>query len=193
MAILHAVDTWRPYLLGRLFRIRTDHQSLKYFLEKFLSSPQQNKWLAKMLGCDYEIILKGCDNVVVDALSCQFEDESTLVSIYLPIPNWIEEAHKEWFSHPSLSQLINNLSEDPDSSADYSWMYDILRYKDRVVISPTSTLKTCILEKLRSSPIVGHSCFQNTYARTCCSFFWTGMKNDILTFVVECDVCQCKK
>ena len=39
MAILHAVGTWRPYLLGRRFQIRTDHQSLKYFLEQRLSSP----------------------------------------------------------------------------------------------------------------------------------------------------------
>jgi len=73
MAILHAVETWRSYLLGRRFQIRTDHHSLKYFLEQRLSSPQQNKWLAKMLGYDYEIIYKKVkDNRVADALSCQF-------------------------------------------------------------------------------------------------------------------------
>ena len=33
MAILHAVQKWRPYLLGNHFCIKTDHQSLKYFLE----------------------------------------------------------------------------------------------------------------------------------------------------------------
>jgi len=87
MAILHAVDTWRPYLLGRRFQIRTDHQSLKYFLEQRLSSPQQNKWLAKMLECDYEIIYKkGRENIVEDALSRQFEMESTQLAISLPIP-----------------------------------------------------------------------------------------------------------
>jgi len=58
MAILHAVDTWWPYLLGQRFQIHIDHQSLKYFLKQRLSSPQQNKWLAKMLGYDYEIIYK---------------------------------------------------------------------------------------------------------------------------------------
>ena len=56
-----------------------------------------------MLGYGYEIVYKkGCDNVVDDALLRQFEDESTLLSISLPIPDWIEEAHKEWFSRPSL-------------------------------------------------------------------------------------------
>jgi hypothetical protein len=33
LAILHVVDLWRPYLLGQRFPIKTDHQSLKYFLE----------------------------------------------------------------------------------------------------------------------------------------------------------------
>jgi hypothetical protein len=30
--ILQVVDLWRPYLLGQCFQIKTDHQSLKYFL-----------------------------------------------------------------------------------------------------------------------------------------------------------------
>ena len=63
-----------------------------------------------MLGYDYKIIYKkGHDNVVADALSRQFEEESTLLAISLPIPEWIEEACKEWFSHPFLSQLTNKL------------------------------------------------------------------------------------
>jgi hypothetical protein len=32
--ILHVVDLCRPYLLGKCFQIKIDHQSLKYFLEK---------------------------------------------------------------------------------------------------------------------------------------------------------------
>ena len=65
MAILHAVDTWRPYLLECRFKIKTDHHSLKYFLEQCLSSPKQHKWVNKMLGYDYEIIYKkGKENVM---------------------------------------------------------------------------------------------------------------------------------
>jgi hypothetical protein len=32
LAILHAVDLWRPYLLGKPFQIKTNRQSLKYFI-----------------------------------------------------------------------------------------------------------------------------------------------------------------
>jgi hypothetical protein len=45
LAILHAVNIFHPYLLGQCFQIKTDHCSLKYFLEQWISSPKQQKWL----------------------------------------------------------------------------------------------------------------------------------------------------
>jgi len=38
MAILHALKKWHPYLIGRHFKVKTNHDSLKYFLEQRLSS-----------------------------------------------------------------------------------------------------------------------------------------------------------
>jgi hypothetical protein len=68
LAILHVVHTWRPYLSGHHFQIKTYHHSLKYFLEHRLSSLEKSKWLTKMLVYDYEIIYKkGKENIVVDA------------------------------------------------------------------------------------------------------------------------------
>ena len=86
MAILHAIKKWRPYLIGRHFKVKTDHESLKYFLEQRLSSEEQQKWVTKMLGYDFEIIYKkGKDNVVADALSRKDEDvEGMLCAISLP-------------------------------------------------------------------------------------------------------------
>ena len=40
LVILHAVELWHPYLLGQCFQIKTDHQSLKYFLEQCISSQE---------------------------------------------------------------------------------------------------------------------------------------------------------
>jgi hypothetical protein len=69
LAILHAVELWHPYLLGQRFQIKTDHQSLKYFLEQCIFSQEQQKWVTKLFGYDYEIIYKkGKDNVV--AMHC---------------------------------------------------------------------------------------------------------------------------
>jgi hypothetical protein len=75
MTILHALNKWHPYLIGRHFKVKTDHDSLKYFLEQRLSSEEQQKWVTKILGYDFEIIYKkGKQNVVEDAFSRKDED-----------------------------------------------------------------------------------------------------------------------
>jgi hypothetical protein len=95
--------------------------------------------------------------------------------------------------HPTISQTIQQLQTDISPPIKYIWKSNVLRYKDHLVLSPYSTLKPQILNELHSSTLAGHSGFQKTYARACCSFFWEGMKNNILTFVTKCDVCQCHK
>jgi hypothetical protein len=80
MAILHALTKLRPYLIGRHFKVKTDHDSLKYFLEQRLSSEKQQKWVAKILGYDFEIVYKKRkQNVVADALSRKDEDVEAFV------------------------------------------------------------------------------------------------------------------
>lgn len=89
MGILHIVEAWHPYLIGRCFQIKTSHHSLKYHLEKRLSSLEQHKWATKMLGYDYEIIfIKRRENMGGNALSRQFEEEGSLFSLSLLVPGW---------------------------------------------------------------------------------------------------------
>jgi hypothetical protein len=91
LSILHVVDLWCPYLLGKRFQIKTEHQSLKYFLEQHISSPEQQKWVTKLFGYDYEIIYnKGKDNVVADALSKKYEYEGSLFSLSFIVPDWLQ-------------------------------------------------------------------------------------------------------
>jgi hypothetical protein len=111
LAILHVVDLWLPYLLGKCFQIKTDHQSLKYFLEQCLSSPEQQKWVTKLFGYDYEIIYKkGKDNVVVDALSRKYEDEGSLFSLSFIVPDWLQVVHQEWLQDSKSSHLIQQIA-----------------------------------------------------------------------------------
>ena len=60
---------------GKTLQSKTDHDSLKYFLEQGLSSKEKYKWVTKMLGYDFEIIYKKWKlNVVADALSRKNEE-----------------------------------------------------------------------------------------------------------------------
>ncbi|PNX98954.1 retrotransposon-related protein, partial [Trifolium pratense] len=69
-AITTAVKKWRQYLLGHPFVIYTDHQSLKELITQAVQTPEQQVYLAKLMGYDYSIQYKsGKTNVVADALS----------------------------------------------------------------------------------------------------------------------------
>jgi len=89
--------------LGKHFQIKTDHQSLKYFLEQCPSSVEQQKWVTKIFGYDYEIIYKkGKDNVVVDALSRKYEDEGSPFSLPFIVPDRLQAVFQEWIQDPKI-------------------------------------------------------------------------------------------
>jgi hypothetical protein len=90
-------------------------------------------------------------------------------------------------------KLIQYLQKDPNPSSIYTWHENILRYKDHLVLSPSSELKPRILNELHSSAIVGHSGLQKTYSHAHRSFLWEVTKKDILQFVTEWEVCQHNK
>jgi hypothetical protein len=121
LAIMHVVDLWLPYLLGQHFQIKTDHQSLKYFLEQRISSLEQQKWVTKLFGYDYEIIYKkGKENVVLDSLSHKYEDEGPLFSLSFIVPDWLQAVRQEWLQDPKSLQLIQQLQSSAPSPPGYS-------------------------------------------------------------------------
>ena len=111
MTILHAFNQWCPYPIGRHFKVKTYHDSLKYFLEQRLSSKEKQKWETKMLGYDFEIIYKkGKQIVVVDALSRKDENvEALLYVISIIQPYWIAEAMEEWKNNKTIWTFIQKI------------------------------------------------------------------------------------
>jgi len=109
--------------MGRYSKVKTDHDSLKYFLEQILSSKEQQKWVTKMLGYDFEIIYKkGKQNVVADALSRKDEDvEAFLCAISIIQPYWINETREEWKNDEEMWALIRNLKQDSSTSNTFIW------------------------------------------------------------------------
>jgi hypothetical protein len=110
------VKKWRLYLLGQTFKIKTDHQSLKYLLEQKVGTPTQQKWLTKLLGYDFLIeYKKGIENKVADALSREFEEtpeqnlnDEVLFSITFPNPTWVEDIMKSYTSDPTVQSRISD-------------------------------------------------------------------------------------
>jgi hypothetical protein len=195
MTILHALKQWCPYLIGRHFKVKTDHDSLKYFLEQRLSSKEQQKWVTKMLGYDFEIIYKkGKQNVVEDALSRKDEDvEAFLYAILIIQLDWIIEARDECKNDEKVWTLIQRLQQDSNASDTFTWKNDLLSYKYRLYLCKNNQLKQKVLLELHTSPVGGHSGFLKTYHGVKKEFFGDGLKTNVQSFVVECLVSQQNK
>jgi hypothetical protein len=58
LALIMAVERWRPYLQRQEFIIRTDHHSLSYLTEQNLHSETQRKAMTRLMGLQFKVIYK---------------------------------------------------------------------------------------------------------------------------------------
>jgi hypothetical protein len=70
VTVVHALRTWRHYLLGNVAHVFTDRKRLKYFFTQPDLNMRQRRWLELIKDYDLEIHYHpGKANVVADALS----------------------------------------------------------------------------------------------------------------------------
>ena len=69
-AVIHYLRTWRQYLLGSKFIIKTDNVTTSYFQTQKKLTPKQARWQDFLAEFDYVMEYKpGRANLVADALS----------------------------------------------------------------------------------------------------------------------------
>ena len=70
LAIMHALEKFRQYLICGKFIVKIDHNSLRFFLSQKDLNDRQQKWVSKLQSYDFDIeYMKGKNNIVAHALS----------------------------------------------------------------------------------------------------------------------------
>ncbi|KOM49767.1 hypothetical protein LR48_Vigan08g059400 [Vigna angularis] len=195
MALVLAIQHWRPYLLGQRFVVHTDQRSLKYLLEQRITTQNQQDWLAKLLGYDFEIVYKsGVTNKVADALSRKNEDElqeeKELSVIARPYWQDFREILEEVEADEELRKVIDDLKRDPNSHPSFTLENERLHYKGRLVLSARSAWVPKLIAEFHTTQTGGHSGVYRTYRKVAQSLYWVGMKKAVTEFVASCLVCQ---
>ncbi|GBG79669.1 hypothetical protein CBR_g29817 [Chara braunii] len=68
-ALRQALDHWKHYLLGRHFKVYSDHETLRWLKTHAKMTPKLTRWAAEIDQYDFELKpVKGKYNVVADAL-----------------------------------------------------------------------------------------------------------------------------
>ncbi|WVZ69420.1 LOW QUALITY PROTEIN: hypothetical protein U9M48_018208 [Paspalum notatum var. saurae] len=191
LAILLAVDYWRPYLLSSEFIIKTDQKSLVHLDDQHLSTPWQHKAMTKLLGLQYKICYKkGTENRVADSLSrlpSNYSPELQAISTVKPV--WILEITSGYHKHPATKALLAELIVS-SSKEHFTFQQGLIRYKGRIWLAGNLVVQTKVIQALHSSAAGGHSGVWVTYVRIKKLFAWPNMKKDIQHFVSQCAVCQ---
>jgi hypothetical protein len=187
LAIIEAIRLWRPYLLGKKFFIQTDHRSLEYLLEQRIVTPEQQKWVAKLLGYDYEILYRlGRENFAADALSRK-PGSPVLNHLFIPqVSLWEDIKHAATTDHyiQTKGRLAN---EQPEGQ--YKWRHRLLFYKGKVVVPADNSLRTRLLHEMHDTKTGGHSGILRTFKKLSQQFYWPGMHRSVDEYIKGCEVC----
>jgi hypothetical protein len=83
-AIVHALNKWRDYLMGKKFEPGIDHNSLKYLFDQPTLNARHSRWFEFLCEYDFDIKhIKGKENKVDDALSRRVHElHATTISMY---------------------------------------------------------------------------------------------------------------
>lgn len=177
--VTESVNKFRHYLLGHPFTIKTDQEALKHLCQQTIQTPEQQRWLPKLLGYDFKIEYKlGKENIGADALSRSFFlDFST---IHCTLTDQIQKLQQtDPFCQAKIIELQNNSCLDNK----FSWHQKLLWRNNTITVPSNSTLREQILHEYHNTPIGGHTGSLRTYARIAHQFYWTGLLKDVKNFV----------
>ncbi|GBG90337.1 hypothetical protein CBR_g50585 [Chara braunii] len=195
-ALRQALDHWKHYLLGRHFKVYSDHETLRWLKTQAKMTPKLTRWAAEIDQYDFELKpVKGKYNVVADALSRRADYFGAIVH-YLDIGRDLQERVKEAYAQdPIYSDLLKKVKEAPETEPDYCTTDGLLFEKtnvvDRLCIPNSEEIRSLILGECHDTE--GHFGWQKTLANLMHVYTWPGMKNDCIEYVRSCKVCQRNK
>jgi RNase H-like domain found in reverse transcriptase/Integrase zinc binding domain len=190
LAIMHALRTWRPFVIGRTTKVWTDHRSLVHLKTQPRLNQRQIRWLEELSEYDVEIGYKpGKENYVADALSrieieiCESEfDPETLKQL--------QDATTEQFE-----RTLKKIKEGTGSARRYQMHEELIYYRNdetqpwRLMVPDTAYRNQILLEN-HDIPTAGHPGHTAMYQRIARFYYWPGMGQDIKRHVQGCEYCQ---
>jgi hypothetical protein len=153
LAILLAVQQWRPYLQIGEFIIRTDHKSLSHLTDQRLHTEWQRKALTKLMGLQYKVVYKkGILNGAADALARKPTHSSQIMAVTTVQPVWLASVQASYIADPHAQQLLQRLAVAPLSDDHYTLDHGILRYQGRIWVGNNEQLQQHIISAFHDSP-----------------------------------------
>lgn len=191
LAVITAIEKFRPYIEGVSFTVVTDHASLLWL--KNLKDPTGRlcRWSLRLQPYDIKFVhRKGSQMVVADAFSRAIET----VDVHS-----FPTADDNWYNC-----LVNRVAEDGAKYPNFRIENSIL-YKNcekgkrsfgyvsswRIVVP--SNKRNEVMDDCHIPPSSSHGGYHKTIDRVRRSYYWPGMDKDVRNYVRSCEVCKAIK
>lgn len=192
MAIIMAVDKWRPYLQHQEIIVRTDHKSLLHLTEQRVTTKIQQKALLKLMDLKFKIQYKqGISNQAADSLSrFAIPESESVLAISMTNPDWLEKVKQGYLEDPVVVKLLDELASNASVDQAFALKDGIIRHKGRIWLGNNSIAHQHMIQSMHSSGLGGHSGFQAFYFRIKQLFTWPGMKTTVRDYIKACQICH---
>ncbi|GBG46884.1 hypothetical protein CBR_g80400 [Chara braunii] len=132
-ALRQALDHWKHYLLGRHFKVYSDHETLRWLKTQAKMTPKLTRRAAEIDQYDFELKpVKGKYNVVADALSRRADYFGAIVH-HLDIGKDLQQKVREAYAQdPIYNELLTRVKEAPETVSNYRTTEGLLFEKTNV-------------------------------------------------------------
>ncbi|GBG77817.1 hypothetical protein CBR_g25748 [Chara braunii] len=192
-ALVSALKHWNHFLLGRHFKIFSDHSTLQWLKSQGELNDKLARYIQFIDLFDFELKhKKGCYNKVANTLSRR-PDSFALISSTHSFGEEVRQTIARLLPQdPTYGPIVKNLQADPNSEPGYALSSDMLytysREEERLCIPEDQRLRTLLMSECHDAR--GHFGFLKSYAALSQRFFWKEMRSDMLRYVDTCELCQ---
>jgi len=207
LAVVWAIQKFRPYLEGYKFTVITDHSSLRWLHNLKNPTGRLARWALELLEYDYEVIhRKGALHHVPDALSRMFEEETNedtqaastvnLITAENPVDaintsdEWYRKRYKEVTSKPEKYTQWKILDGQLYFLRPKPVVSEIVEDLDRWKLVLPKELRKEALRESHDAIQAGHLGIEKTYQRIAVNYFWPNLFRDVVSYIRTCDICQ---
>src|SRR5277367_96419 len=195
LAVVWAVEKFRPYLEGHPVTLETDHQPLVWLHSMKKPSPKMLRWILRLEEFQLEVRYRpGRENKVADCLSRRVPgQEGEVAALQVEIHGSWSKDQEDDDECQTFRRKWCAPGKDPAKAAPFlvqkGVLYNVSRQGHLRLVVPESRRKE-VLETHHDHPSAGHSGVQRTLEKIQRNFFWSRMRQDVEGYVKTCEVCQ---